>query len=38
VNVTSPTGLRQLEKLEGIDYSRAIVDFMERKAKEFSAR
>jgi glutathione synthase len=32
VNITSPTGLRSLEKLEGKDYADEIMDFAERSA------
>ena len=30
VNITSPTGLRSLEALEGNDYSKVVIDFVKR--------
>lgn len=32
VNVTSPTGIRQMSRLDGVDYPARVVDWLERKA------
>ena len=37
VNITSPTGLRSLEALEGNDYAGKIVDYMEKRAQAWQS-
>ncbi len=34
VNITSPTGLRSLEKLDGTDYTGELMDYVERSSRE----
>jgi len=33
VNVTSPTGIQQMNRLDGIDYTARVIDWIERKVK-----
>jgi glutathione synthase len=32
VNVTSPTGIQQMSRLDGVDYSERVIDWLERRA------
>ncbi|GIW42138.1 MAG: glutathione synthetase [Candidatus Binatia bacterium] len=38
VNVTSPTGVQEIDRLEGVELERAVLDFVEEKVRRPSAR
>lgn len=38
VNVTSPTGIQAMTKLDGVDYSARVIDWVERRATDLAAR
>jgi len=38
VNVTSPTGVQEIDRLDGVNLEARVIDFVERRAREHAAR